>query len=163
MNTAKKIRTGSALKIAIRQRAKDAPLSVRVLRSWMDGACSQAEVWNLFASQFGPKNGYRVTRALETLVGDLIACAQPSLERLPTGCTCVTSDELMLARLIDAAGRGERARAQAEAAGRLPVEAVDPILETATELGVYLSQLDECASFADHASAGWSRGSHTLH
>lgn len=150
-------------RMQMQQRSSAAPLSVQVMRSWMDGACGQAEVWNLFASQLGSRAGFRATRALETMLGDLIACAQPSLQRLPSGCACLTADEMMLARMIEAAGRDEIAHAHAEAAALIPADAVGPVVDSARELGAHLRRIDQNTAMYDDSRAERVRSAHTLH
>lgn len=163
MSVSKKVRAGPSPGMMIQKHSTSAPLAVRVMRSWMDGACGQAEVWNLFASQLGSKNGFRATRALETLLGDLIACAYPALQRLPSGCSCMTADEMLLARMIEAAGRDDIAGAHAEAAALLPAEATEPVVESAKELGALLRQMDASGALGEVARSERIRSSHTLH
>ena len=82
--------------------------AVTYLRLWCDGADSQTQVWNDFASALGVRCGRRALKSLEMLCDLCVQHGRRPLMRRQVGCKRVGADESCFANFIGYASEGRR-------------------------------------------------------
>lgn len=82
--------------------------SVIYLRLWCDGPDAQAQVWNDFASGFGPDRGRKALKSFEDLCALCARHGRRPLMWHTVQCKCLGADESCFANFIATAATGER-------------------------------------------------------
>jgi hypothetical protein len=110
-------------------------LLVTALRLWVSGPGAQAEVWNMFATRFGPAAGRAALNAFETYLATVARSISRTLWKHGPGCPCIGRDEADLAAIVALAARGETGLATARAARFVRADRLGEVIAAAGPLG----------------------------
>lgn len=115
--------------------------AVLYLRLWCDGPDAQAQVWNDFATAFGPKSGRRVVKSFETLCDLCVRHGRRPLMRHNVTCKCLGADESCFANFIGYASEGEREDAFLIATTIVRPDMAPSLVGLAQEFGLALRKM----------------------
>ncbi|MEM7530001.1 MAG: hypothetical protein AAF416_20475 [Pseudomonadota bacterium] len=116
-------------------------LLILTLRRWLDGPDGQEAVWNGLAREIGAVPARRLLKTFECFLIALSRGVRRTLTRHAACCPCVGADELLLADMVRAAGRGDHETAGARAAEVVRVADRAIVLERAEKLGLLLDDM----------------------
>lgn len=115
-------------------------LMVRYLRDWCDSADGQIRVWSDLATRLGPARGQAALKAFEDMVAILLAFGRRPLVRHQANCTCVGSDEAVVALMVSTAATGAEEEAMMIGALLVRADMIRPLVAAAMRLGVNLPE-----------------------
>ena len=115
-------------------------LMVRYLRDWCDSADGQIRVWSDLATRLGPARGQAAWKAFEDMGGILLAFGRRPLVRHQANCTCVGSDEAVVALMVSTAATGAEEEAMMIGALLVRADMIRPLVDAAMRLGVNLPE-----------------------
>jgi hypothetical protein len=116
-------------------------LMVRYLRDWCDSADGQIRVWSDLATRLGPARGQAALKAFEDMVAILLAFGRRPLVRHQANCTCVGSDEAVVALMVSTAASGAEEEAMMIGALLVRADMIRPLVDAAMRRGVILPEI----------------------
>ncbi|MEM6944630.1 MAG: hypothetical protein AAF416_12565 [Pseudomonadota bacterium] len=114
---------------------------VVTLRRWLEGPDGQQAVWIGLSGEIGELSAETLLQALEDFLYALSHGLNRQLTRHSAYCPCLGEDEMLLADVVRAAGRGDHDTAAARAAEVVRSCELAPILEHAARLGILLDEI----------------------
>ncbi|KIN64650.1 hypothetical protein Z946_3542 [Sulfitobacter noctilucicola] len=116
--------------------------SVIYLRLWCDGAESQSQVWNDFASCLGADQGRRALNTFQELCALCTQHGRRPLMRHSVNCKCLGADEACFANFIATAVMGEREDAMLIATLIVRPDVAPLLASLATDFGLALKRMN---------------------
>ncbi|MEL6483035.1 MAG: hypothetical protein AAFQ75_16425, partial [Pseudomonadota bacterium] len=116
-------------------------LFIVTLRRWLDGPEGQQAVWNGLAGEVGPHPARRILQAFERFLVALSHGLVRPITRHPACCACVGADELLLADIVRAAGRGDHETAASRSAEVVRAADRAIVAERAEKLGLLIDDI----------------------
>ncbi|MCX7561432.1 hypothetical protein OS190_17850 [Sulfitobacter sp. F26204] len=115
--------------------------AVLYLRLWCDGPDAQAQVWNDFATAFGPEHGRKVLKSFESLCDLCVRHGRRPLMRHHVTCKCLGADESCFANFVGYASEGEREDALLIATTIVRPDIAPSLVGLAQEFGLALRRM----------------------
>lgn len=128
---------------------------VGAMRGWLEGACGQQAIWNIWATHTSPSKAHAMMAAFETFMVAVAAHSRQKLYRHTSSCSCLGADEVVVASIVEFA-----AARQPETAYELAARVIEPaglrdVLIAAQSLAMIIGP---AASLIGPEISSWKRG-----
>ena len=118
------------------------------MRLWQDGPRGQEQVWNAYATAFGPDAGRAELRTFERLLCLIDTDMLRPLVRHSVACRCIGSDEAVFANMVRFATHGDLHEASLVASLLVRPAFAELIAIQAAQVGTAVSELTRSHSTA---------------